>query len=371
MNLPPFKLEEFWRKHEFAVPHLLCCSDGETWKLQEILDLADPEALALWQSLSMGYTEPPGHPLLRREIASLYDTLNPDEIFTFAGAEEGIYCAMKALINPGDHVIIIDPCYQSLATIPLSLGADATTIQLKFENQWKLDLNTVQKAFRPTTKLVILNFPHNPTGTILDADVQDGLIALARESGAHIFCDEVYRFMEVDETARLPSMADAYEKGISLNVMTKTFGLAGLRIGWLASKDESSLHHAGSQKLYTSICNSGVSEIVAIIALRAKEHLLRRNREIMAANLRVLDVFMERHRDKLSWVRPQGGTMAAIKLLLPIPVETFADDLIREQGVLIMPGSVYDLQGNFFRVGFGKRDMPSILERLELHLDKC
>lgn len=370
MNIAPFKLEEFWKKYEFTTPYLLCCSDAETWGLQELLSLADSDSLALWQSLGLGYTEAPGHPLLRQEITNLYSSLTSADIFTFAGAEEGIYCAMKVLLKPGDHVIVIDPCYQSLVTLPEALGAEITTIQLKFEDQWKLNLEEVQKAFRSTTKLLVLNYPHNPTGTLLDKATQEGLIELARKKGAYIFCDEVYRYMELDETTRLPSLADAYERGISLNVMTKSFGLAGLRIGWLATREANFLKEVGSYKLYTSICNSAPSEILAIMALRAKEQILQRNRDILLANLQILDEFMQRNQKFLSWIRPQSGTIAVLKLLLPLSVETFTENLVRTQGVLIMPGSVFDLPGNFFRIGFGKKNMPDILKRFELHLQQ-
>lgn len=361
MDLPLFKLEEFWKRYEFTAPHLLCCSDAESWKLNEILELADPETKKLWESLNLGYTESPGLPLLRKAIANLYSMIDSSQVLTFAGAEEGIYCAMKTLIEPGDHAIVIDPSYQSLATLPLAFGAQLTRIELDPANMWQLDLDEVKKAFRPNTKLLILNTPHNPTGTVIRKEVFEGLIKLARERGSHIFCDEVYRFLEIDETKRLPSIADAYEKGIALNVMTKSFGLAGLRIGWLATRDVDFLNRAGSYKLYTSICNSAPSEILALIALKAKEKILKRNREIMLNNLTILDSFMQRNQQLLSWVRPQSGTMAVIKLLLPVSVEVFSQDLVEKKGVLIMPGSVFDLPGNFFRIGFGKKNMADAL----------
>lgn len=138
MKIPPFKLEEFWKKYEFTAPYLLCCSDAESWKLSELVDLADPESKQLWESLSLGYTEPPGFPLLRKEIANLYSQVDGEHIITFAGAEEGIYCAMRTLIEPGDHVIVIDPCYQSLKTLPECFGAHVTSIQLDFAEKWRL-----------------------------------------------------------------------------------------------------------------------------------------------------------------------------------------------------------------------------------------
>ncbi|MBU6383066.1 MAG: aminotransferase class I/II-fold pyridoxal phosphate-dependent enzyme [Verrucomicrobia bacterium] len=368
MKIPAFKLEEFWRKYEFTSPYLLCCSDAETWSLEELLSLADSDSLKLWKSLAFGYTEAPGHPLLRKEIANLYDSLNSEQIFTFAGAEEGIYCTMRVLVEPGDHVITIDPCYQSLTSLPEAFGATITKVQLKPENHWKLDLEEVRKAFRSNTKLLILNYPHNPTGTLLEKKVLEGLISLARKHGTYIFCDEVYRYLEIDETLRMPSIADAYEKGIALNVMTKSFGFAGLRIGWLATQDDAFLHEAGSYKLYTSICNSAPSEILAIMALRAKEKVLQRNRDILLKNLHILEAFIKRNQEYVSWIRPQSGTMAILKLLLPVSVEDFTQDLVRSEGVLIMPGSVFDLPGNFFRIGFGKKNMPEILQRFETYL---
>lgn len=368
MKIPAFKLEEFWKKYEFTAPYLLCCSDGESWKLNEILELADPESKKLWESLSLGYTELPGLPLLRKEIARLYSLLNSDQILTLAGAEEGIYCSMRTLIESGDHVIVIDPCYQSLATLSQSFGADMTRIALDSKNQWQLELEEVEKAFRPDTKLLILNYPHNPTGALLEKEVFEGLIELARKRGTYIFCDEVYRYLEIDEADRLPSIADAYEKGIALNVMTKAFGLAGLRIGWLATQDVDFLQRVGSYKLYTSICNSAPSEILALIALRAKDKILKRNRGVMLENLKILESFMKEYRELLSWIPPKSGTMAVLELLLPVPIEKFAEELLKKMGVLIMPGIVFDLPGNFFRLGFGKRNMNEALDRFEQFL---
>lgn len=370
MNLPPFKLEEYWKKYEFNTPHLFCCSDMEPLSLNELLSLADHESKQLWESLKLGYTEPNGHPLLRHEISRLYSNVSEKEIITFAGAEEGIYCTMQALIAKNDHVIVVEPCYQSLQTLPKSLGADVTSLCLKFEEGWELDLRMMENAFRPTTKLVILNFPHNPTGALLPKKVQDGIIELARRYGAFIFCDEVYRFLEIDEADRTESFADAYEKGISLNVMTKSFGLAGLRVGWVASKDADFLQKVGSYKLYTTICNSAPSEILSIIALREKKSILQRNRKLLLENLKLLDAFMMRQQNLFSWVRPKGGTMALLKLLGERPVEEFVEELIKKEGILTIPGSVLDIPGNFMRIGFGRANTPELLNRFEQFCNK-
>lgn len=356
--IEPFKLEEFFVKYEFVAPYLLCSSDAESWSLEEIVAMADEETKKLWNNLTLGYTESPGLPLLRKEIAKLYSTA---EVLTFAGAEEAIYCLMRTLVQPKDHVIVIEPCYQSLKALPEAIGAEVASIQLDPKKGWRLGLDQLEKAFRPDTKLVAINIPHNPTGTLLDKEVFEGLIRLARERGAYILSDEVYRYLEIEENDRLPSMADAYEKGIALNVMSKSFGLAGLRIGWLASQDASLLKEVGGYKLYTTICSSAPSEVLALIALRAKEKILQRNRKIMLDNLAILDAFMERQRDKISWVRPQAGTVGMVKFLGDFSHEK----LIEKTGVLIMPGSVFNLAGNYYRIGFGRKNMPLALNRFE------
>ena len=365
MKIAPFKLEEFWKKYEFCTKYLLCASDPESWTLQELLELADPDSRKLWDTLWLGYTESPGHPLLREEIAKLYNTIDSEQILTTAGAEEGIFCSLQCLVSPGDHVIVISPCYESLEAIPRSLNAEITSIRLNEKKQWKLSLDDLKRAFRVNTKALILNFPHNPTGVLLDPDVYEGMIELARKNGAYILCDEVYRYMEVDESKRLPAMVDGYEKGISLNVMTKSFGLSGLRIGWLASRDESFMQKARAYKLYLSICNSAPSEILAIIALRAKDKILQRNRAIMLRNLELLDKFFEKHSDKFRWIRPESGTIAFVELLLPIPIDKLVEEMAAKAGVLVMPGSVFDFPGNYFRIGYGRKNMPEALEHFE------
>lgn len=367
-DIPIFKLEEFWKKYEFVAPYLLCPSDAESWLVKDILAMADPESRILWDNLTLCYTESPGLPLLRKEIAELYDSLGAENILTTAGAEDGIHCAMHALISPGDHVIIVSPTYQSLETLPRALGADITCIYLESASQWKLSFEQIQLAWRPSTKLLILVCPHNPTGALLEADVYEKMIALARETDAHIFCDEVYRYLEIDESKRLPAIADGYEKGISLNVMTKSFGLAGLRIGWLASRDVDLLEKANAHKMYTSICNSAPSEILALIALRSKDKILKRNREILLHNMSILDEFFKRHPNSVRWTRPESGTIAFIELLLPVSVVEFMEQLVEKAGVLIMPASVFDFSGNFFRIGFGRRNMPEVLHRFEQFL---
>jgi aspartate/methionine/tyrosine aminotransferase len=364
MALEPFKLERYFARWEFTAPYLLCSSDLEPYRLPELLALADEDGLARWQDLSLGYTEYPGLPALREEIAGLYTTASPAEVFTFAGAEEAIFALMQALVRPGDHVVATWPGYQSLYEVARSLGAEVTFLRLAPEAGWTFDLATLRRALRPTTRLLVLNFPHNPTGALLSEATWRGVVALAEETGVCLFSDEVYRLLEYDEAQRLPAAVDLGRRAVSLGVMSKAFGLAGLRVGWVATHDAELLRRLSAVKDYLSICNSAPSEILALIALRARQAVLGRNRALLASNLALLDAFFAEWGEVFTWVRPRAGSVGFPSLRLPLPVAQFAAELVAEEGVLVLPGSVYDFPGNHFRLGFGRRNLPEALARL-------
>jgi aspartate/methionine/tyrosine aminotransferase len=365
MRIPDFKLERYFARWEFAAPYLLCSSDIEGWRMAELLALADPDARARWEGLTLGYTEAPGLPALRQEIATLYPGLTADDVLTFAGAEEAVFVLMNVLLGPGDHAIVTWPGYQSLHEVARATGADVTLLELREEDGWALDVDALRGALRPDTRLMVVNFPHNPTGALPDRATFDALCALAAERGIHLVSDEVYRLLEYDARDMLPAAAEVLPRGISLGVMSKAFGLAGLRVGWLACRDAEVLRRCMAFKDYTTICNSAPSEVLALIALRARERVLARSRGLLASNLALLDAFFARHADTFRWVRPRAGSVAFPRLLRDTPVARFTQDLVEREGVLLLPGDVYDFPGNHFRLGLGRSNLPDALERLE------
>lgn len=368
MRIRDFALERYFARWEFAVRHVLCASDVDGWPMAELLALADDELRARWEALTLGYTESAGLPLLRAEIARLYEHVAPEEVLTFAGAEEAIFVAMNVLLEPGAHAIVTWPAYQSLHEVARAAGAEVTLLPLREEDGWRLDLDALRRALRPTTRLVVVNFPHSPTGALPDRSTWDELVALVRDAGARLFSDEVYRFLELDEGDRLPAAADVDARALSLGVMSKSFALAGLRIGWIAARDAAVRERLAAYKDYTTICSSAPSEILAAIALRARERVLARSRAIVAGNLRLLDRFFAERADRVSWVRPRAGTVGFPRLLGATAVTAFCDALVRDRGVLLLPGTVFDHPGNHFRIGFGRRDMPEALAALERQL---
>jgi aspartate/methionine/tyrosine aminotransferase len=186
--------------------------------------------------------------------------------------------------------------------------------------------------------------------------------------GIHLLADEVYRFLELDPADRLTAGADAFSRGISLGVMSKSFAMAGLRIGWLATRDRELLARCAAFKDYTTICSSAPSEILALIGLRARDAVLARSRAIIERNLELLDGFFADHADRFGWVRPRGGSIGFPRLLDDESIDDFAARLVERQGVLLLPGSQFAHRGNHFRIGFGREDLPEALAALEAFL---
>lgn len=369
MKLSNFLLERYFEKYEFSIPFLLCSSDCETFQLNELISLADKETLEIWSRLRLGYTEPTGHPLLRAEIGKLYGrNIDSDDIVVFAGAEEAIFIFMNALLRKGDHVIVQFPSYQSLYEIPRAIGCRVTKWTMDQRANWELDIDILKKGINSKTRALIVNFPHNPTGFVPSKAFFSSISTICEENNLYFFSDEVYRFLEFKSEDRLPTAFELYDKGVSLGVMSKTFGLAGLRIGWIASHDKSLLSKLVGFKHYTSICNSATSEILALIALRSKEKILERNLSIVKTNLEILDSFFEDYQSYSSWQRPKAGAVAFPKLNEKFgKVERFCEDLRISKGVLLLPSSLFEYDGNNFRIGFGRKNMQFALDKLMEH----
>jgi aspartate/methionine/tyrosine aminotransferase len=366
VRIADFALERYFARWEFSARYLLCASDVQGYPMAELLGLADDETRGLWDGLALGYTESTGHPLLRREIASLYETIEPDEVLTFAGAEEAIFCLMNLLVGSGDHAVVTWPGYQSLYEVARAAGAEVTLHELHEANGWAIDLQLLRRQVTPRTRVIVVNLPHNPTGMLADRATFEGLVALAAETGAHLLVDEVYRGLELDPADQLPAGADAATRGISLGVMSKSFALAGLRIGWLTTHDRDLFDRVARFKDYTTICSSAPSEVLAIIALRARDEVLARSRSIVAANLDQLDGFFDDWADRFTWVRPRAGSIGYPRLTVPgVRIDDWAAELVEAEGVLLLPGSQFGHPGSHFRIGFGRTDLPEALTRLD------
>jgi aspartate/methionine/tyrosine aminotransferase len=367
MNLQPFKLERYFAKYEFNTEFLLCSSDCEAMSIADLLAL-EPGAAEQFQQTWLGYTESQGHPSLRREISKIYQSIQPEEILVHAGAEEAIFLFMLAMLKENDHIIVHAPHYQSLSEVAKGLGCFVSPWRAREENNWALDLDELRHLMRSSTKAIVINTPHNPTGYLMSRSDFETVHRFAQSNQLWFFSDEVYRESEYDPAARLPAACDMGEHAISLGVTSKTYGLAGLRIGWIATQNAKVYERMASFKDYTTICNSAPSEFLAEVALRNRQKLINRNLTIIKDNLGVIDALFSRHPALFEWVRPSAGSMGFPKLLSG-DVEDFCDDLVRKAGVLLLPGKMYADSRNHFRIGLGRKNLPQAVERLEKYLE--
>ena len=335
--------------------------------MQELLALADAESARLFETLSLGYASTAGLPALCAEIAGLYGEAGAASVLTTAGAQEALFCAFRALLEPGDHVVSFIPCYEDLATLPTEFGAEVTRIPLRRENGFRQEAAEIEAVLRPGTKLIVLNSPQNPTGTTIDEVGLAAIVELAAARGIYLLVDEVFRLL-----ARRPvtPVADLYERGVSLDVMGKSFGLGGIRVGWLTCRDQVFLEAATAVKTHLSICNGAPDEILALIALRARKEILDRNLAVIDRNLELLDRFFEEHAARVGWTRPAAGCLAYPELIQG-DAEDLCDRMVKEEGILLFPARLFLGEGEQFRIGFGGEDLPELLPALARQLSRC
>ncbi len=265
------------------------------------------------------------------------------------------------------------PNYQAVETLPLSAGADVTGVLLDAEGGWRLDVDAVRRALRPSTTAVCVNVPNNPTGALPDQATWQALVALCDEAGVRLVSDEVYRGIELDPARTLAQAADLSPTAVSVNVMSKAYGLPGLRIGWVTCRDRALLETLERHKHYTSICNSGPGEFLATVALRARDQVLARTRGIVAQNLPSFDAFFARHPGLFDWAAPDGGCVAFPRYLGADGVEAFCTELVETEGVLLLPATIYasdvgEVPADHFRIGIGRRDPGPALAAFESFL---
>jgi len=366
MNLTPFKLERYFAKYEFNTEFLLCSSDCEAMPIADLLAIEN-DAAQRFQQVWLGYTESQGSPALRMEISKIYESIHPEEILVHTGAEEAIFLFMHAVLKENDHIIVHAPHYQSLSEVAKSIGCYVSPWRAREENNWALDLDELRHLMRSSTKAIIINTPHNPTGYLMSKSDFEAVNKFSQEKDLILFSDEVYRESEYDPAQRLPAGCDMGEHAVSLGVTSKTYGLAGLRIGWIATRNKKVYERMASLKDYTTICNSAPSEFLAEVAMRNRQKLIARNLGIIKNNLEVVDELFTRHSSLFEWVRPTAGSMGFPKLLKG-DIEDFCDDLVKKAGVLLLPGSMYDDSRNHFRLGLGRKNLPQAVERLEEYL---
>ncbi len=315
--------------------------------------------------LALGYTETRGAPALRETIARFYPNCSAENVLVFNAPQEAVFLAMHALLGPGERVVVMTPCYQSLKEVARSIGSEVVEWPVVESGAgWKLDLPGLEELLGKETRLLVTNAPHNPTGLQPTADEWRRIRGLVETHGVRWFSDEMYRGLEPDSRLALLPAASTSPEAVTLWGMSKSFGLPGLRIGWLVSRDAALLGRIEGLKDYTSICSNAPGELLARAALEAAESIQARNRERIAANLELMEAFAHRHRRRLLWLRPMAGPVGLVRLLAESARE-HAERIRLDGGVLLVPSTLFDLDDRHLRVGLGRANFPTALERWE------
>jgi aspartate/methionine/tyrosine aminotransferase len=369
MSIRPFELERFFGRYEFDTPHHLCCSDCETLSVVAV-SLKNGLPISALANLRLGYTKSQGDPALREQVAGFYREAGTGDVVITNAPEEGIFLAMEALLQPGERVIVQTPCYQSLVELARHKGCDVQPWPLLETAQgWELDLDRLDVLLAPGARLLVLNFPHNPTGLLPTEAVHCEIVERARRAGTRIFSDEMYRGLEASADRRLPTGADLSTDAVSLWGMSKTFGLPGLRIGWLVTRDGELRERLVRLKDYTTICSSAPGEILTRAGLAASDRLIQRNLAIIRENLGVTGEFMERRKNLFGWQPPQAGPVALARLHSG-SAEKFCRQAREEAGVLLAPSTLFDFGDRHIRFGLGRSTYGNGLQVLDSWLDR-
>lgn len=353
MNIERFGVEEWMDKYESDAKYNITDTCARPMTLKELFALAGEDREDFVEALfekEQSYGSIYGLASLKEEIAGLYETITPDDILTQHGATGGNQHVLFSLVRPGDRVVAFSPSYQQFCSTPRALGANVTVLKLRRSNGFLPDLDELRKAAARGLRLICINNPNNPTGSLIPEDMMKEIVEIARSSGTYILCDEVYAGVSI-EGAACPSIADLYEKGIATGSMSKAFSLAGLRLGWLATKDKGALAQFRRVRDYDLVSCSLFDESVAALALHHKEKILERNRAILRHNLPVLERWVEGEKH-VSFVKPKAGTMALVYYDLDMPSALFCHRMYHETGSFAVPGDCFE-EPSSFRVGYG------------------
>ena len=399
MQISPFILEQYFAKHEFTAKYMLSSSDCDGFPMEYILKQATPKELDMWKILTLGYTEGMGTLFLRESICRFYSKAKPENVLV-ASPGELSFILMNVLMGEnggcngaGDnvtcgarpHAVVVSPAYQSLYEVLKSLDCDISYWKASCVKQaddmtvgkgWKFDVEELRRLVKPQTRLIVINFPHNPTGAYITREELDEIVEIARSCGAYLYSDEMYRDLIVEDgTEPLPAVCDIYEKGISLWGTAKSFGLAGLRIGWFVSQDTGLLAKIQSFKDYLSICSSAPSEVLTSISLNHAERFIGPNVEKIRSNVAFFKEAVEA--GKLPFVTdfipPVAGSVAFVGIypskasyLLgfePATALEFSDAIVEKYGIMTVPAPMFETSGNWLRIGFGRENFKEVVRQ--------
>ncbi|MCH3972815.1 MAG: aminotransferase [Oscillospiraceae bacterium] len=372
MQIKPFKVEEWMNAYEADARFNIAETCVDSVSLDELFSLTGEDKAAFLQQFCakrLTYGDIEGAPLFRQGVCGLYKTIHPENIVPTHGASGANHHVFCSMLETGDRIVSIMPTYQQLYSIPESFQANVQLLHLKAENGYLPDLEELRRLVTPGTKMICINNPNNPTGALMSRELLQQIVEIARAADAWVLCDEVYRHL-TQADGWCESIVDLYEKGISVSSMSKVFSLAGLRLGWIATRDRDVVRACLSHRDYNLISCGMFDEAVAGIALSHSERLLERNRGIVRENLAVLDNWV-RQQAHVSYVKPQAGTTALVYYDLDLPSRIFCDEMYHQTGAFVTPGECFEME-YCMRIGYAcdPQVLKDGLQAIDAYIEK-
>ena len=369
MQIEPFKVEIWMNEWETRCAYNLAETCVASVTVEELLSLSGRNSRDLSDLLpmKMTYGAIEGSTRLRSAISTLYDGQDINNITVTHGTIAANTLVHKSLISRGDRVVSIVPTYQQHYSIPTSIEADVAQLTLRAENGFLPDLEDLRRLVTTGTKLIALTNPNNPTGALIERPMLEQIATIARETGAYVLCDEVYRGTGQIGDGMMPSIVDVYEKGIATAGMSKAYSLAGLRLGWIVAPQEVR-EQVLIHRDYDTISVGMINDHLAAIALEAKDKFLARSHKITRTNLAILADWVDREA-RVCWVKPKAGTTAMLRMDVPMTAREFCIDLVQKTGVMMTPGDAFDMEG-YVRIGYANNTdvLKAGLDRLSDYL---
>ncbi len=320
--------------------------------------------------LVIAYTDHFGKPELRALLAEEHKNIVASEVLLTPSAATALFMIHTTLLNANSHLIVVKPNYGTNIETPKAIGCAVDYIDLKFEDGYRIDVEDVKQKIKPTTRLISITSPHNPTGTVVPEETIKALIALAEEHNCYLLIDETYKFLQLTENT-IPDYVSRSKQVISVCSFSKAFGLPGIRLGWLITKDTTLYHQLLAAKEQIIIANSVVDEEIAFQFYKNKNTFLMATMEQVNANFKTLQTFMTEH-PILEWVEPSGGVVCfpRVKQHLTLDNVKFYERLLSEYATFVGAGHWFDESDCSFRLGFGYLNTEDFKEAL-VRLNSC
>lgn len=352
MDIKTFKVERWMNDYEDHCTYNLAETCIDSLTIKELLELCGKDVTEYMVKLAdtrLTYSHIFGSPELLEGIANLYKEVKPEHIIPTHGAVGANHLAISTVINAGDNMISVMPTYQQHYSIPESIGAEVRILNLNLENHFLPDMEQLRSLVDENTKMITINSPNNPSGSLIPLEQMKEIVEVARSVGAYVLCDEVYRGISEDGSY-MPSIVDIYEKGISVGSMSKIFSMAGVRLGWVVTRDEALIEKCKERRDYDTISCGVIDDTLASLALKHKDEIYKRNSEILLKNRKILDDWVN-ETPEVYYQRPVAGTTALVYYKKDMPSYELCVKLLEAKGVLFTPGECFEMEGAV-RIGY-------------------